>query len=467
MKKLNSKKFFISLLFVSALSSAAFSETEIIKPQDAEKVLTNEEKRAIKKEEARRAREKVDDYTGHQYTIEKNPVVENDYVKVQALSVPGTFGIYAFNKDTKAQVNLLSVLDKASSTFFSLKYGKDIYQLNKSANIVSEIRQTRNSVQCLYRLPNKARLLVDFMPVNKYDDVEFDYIKGDGVVKVTMYATNLSSKKTEVGVKGVFDTYLGENGIHFKTAGNLNYDAESKITDIENKQWVLSENSKYSIQFLLYGKGISAPETVFLTTKENLMKNEWEPNVIENRSFNTVVSYNNSELGVNWPLVELAQNETNVIVFYIALTPIKNIEVDNDVYVAPNGYVSTPENAPFVDDGSRPKTSAPETPVKTETVPNPSVVTPVQNPAAVYNPIEKLPKQNSGSYQLEKPVYDFVLPPVTKAQLDPVYIQQLIDRIYSLQNDPQLIDKSEIRRLNAELDQILLKIRSQRQEMKQ
>lgn len=466
MKKMNGKKIFASFLIISALSFQAFSESETAKNQPAERPLTNEEKRAIKKEEARRAREKTDDYTGHMYTIEKNPVVENDFVKVQALSVPGTFGIYAFNKDTKAQVNLLSVLDKASSTFFSLKYGKDIYQLNKSANIVSEIRQTRNSVQCLYRLPNKARLLVDFMPVNKYDDVEFDYIKGDGVVKVTMYATNLSSKKTEVGVKGVFDTYLGENGIHFKTAGNMNYDAEAKITDIENKQWVLSENSKYSIQFLLYGKGISTPKTVFLTTKENLLKNEWEPNVIENRSFNTVVSYNNSELGVNWPLVELAQNETNVIVFYIALTPIKNIEVDDYVFVAPNGYVSTPENAPFVDDGTRPKNTAVEV-ESAVAVPNPSVAVPPQNPPVVYNPLEKLPKQNSGSYQLEKPVYDFVLPPVTKAQLDPVYIQQLIDRIYSLQNDPQLIDKSEIRRLNAELDQILLKIRSQRQEMKQ
>ena len=47
---------------------------------------------------------------------------------------------------------------------------------------------------------------------------------------------------------------------------------------------------------------------------------------------------------------------------------------------------------------------------------------------------------------------------ITDSQLDPVYIQSLLDRIASLKEDGS-VDKSEIRRLSDELDAIFLKLR--------
>uniref|UniRef100_UPI002595CFE6 hypothetical protein n=1 Tax=uncultured Treponema sp. TaxID=162155 RepID=UPI002595CFE6 len=48
---------------------------------------------------------------------------------------------------------------------------------------------------------------------------------------------------------------------------------------------------------------------------------------------------------------------------------------------------------------------------------------------------------------------------VTEEQLDPEYIQNLLDHIASLSND---VDKEELARLNSELDSILAKLGVQR-----
>ena len=55
---------------------------------------------------------------------------------------------------------------------------------------------------------------------------------------------------------------------------------------------------------------------------------------------------------------------------------------------------------------------------------------------------------------------EFIVPPIRDYQLDPEYIQQLIDKIDSLQSSKD-VNKKEIMRLNAELDAILEKLRRQ------
>ena len=49
---------------------------------------------------------------------------------------------------------------------------------------------------------------------------------------------------------------------------------------------------------------------------------------------------------------------------------------------------------------------------------------------------------------------------VTEEQLDPEYIQNLIDHIAQLKNEEGQIDEKELARLNSELDSILTKLRS-------
>ena len=53
---------------------------------------------------------------------------------------------------------------------------------------------------------------------------------------------------------------------------------------------------------------------------------------------------------------------------------------------------------------------------------------------------------------------------ITDSQLDPVYIQSLLDRIASLKEDGS-VDKNEIRRLSDELDAIMLKLRQKNEKV--
>ena len=61
--------------------------------------------------------------------------------------------------------------------------------------------------------------------------------------------------------------------------------------------------------------------------------------------------------------------------------------------------------------------------------------------------------------EVKKPEVDFIIPPVDDYQLNPEYIQNLINRINSLQSNPEFVDRNEIKQLNAELDAIMKKIR--------
>lgn len=476
---------FILILFslpcVCAKTKAKKTEVEVQEGKDLKEIIYEEDDlskmqaimKSVREKEEKEKQSKIertDEYTGHTFTLSGRPVVQNDFIRVEALPSPGTVGIYAIDESTRERIKLISNYEKFSTTFFSLLCGKRVYQLNKSASVIQELRQTSNSVQILYRIPNKARVLLDFKPVNKKSTEEFEYIKGDGVLKVCVYVTNLGARQTFLGIKGIFDTYLGENSTHFKTAGGRNFDKEAKFTELEiaERQWVLSENNKNSIQFLFFGKGITTPEAVYLGNRDTLRMQQWIPSVHDDQSFNSVLAYNNSAVGLSWKGQYLEKNETVCVVFYIAATPIKKIEFEQTSEEdAPIQQVETPENAPFVaadglqqvsDDGSVIEPDSQIVKDAEKALADSGYVRSSGNTSGGFVPSSQPSFGNAAS---DKRV-DFVVPPVTKEKLDPVYIQQLIDRIYSLQNDPQLIDRSEIRRLNAELDSILMKIREQR-----
>ena len=95
-----------------------------------------------------------------------------------------------------------------------------------------------------------------------------------------------------------------------------------------------------------------------------------------------------------------------------------------------------------------------------------------ESPRGLFH-VDKLPKTNDSDSEKQdkepepkspnrdkRTGVDFIIPPIRDYQLDPAYIQDLIDKIDALQSSDN-VDQKTISRLNAELDAILEKLRRQ------
>ena len=402
------------------------SKEELIEERAALKLKQAEEKKKAKEEKAAakeklrlakqlakdKLREKKDKYLGIVYVPEKKYEIKRGLLRLTFKGTTGSFNVLAKGEDTP-ETALLSQYEGSSSTYFSAKVNNTVYRLNKDAGVSRELRKLSSGAQLAYTIEKKAQVVVDFVPVSSVMGAPED------MVRVTVYTTNISKNPETIAVKGVFDTILGEGtDYHFITSTGLKIRGEKKFGSMKTERSIISTNSRTSVQFVLYGQTIASPDWVSLSNRDSLAKGSWVPEITDDRSFNTVLAYNNSSIAVNWPAQILKPEETTSFSFYIVAG------VDSRV---PNGLA-------FIDQLNK-KVDAPVE------------VTEVKN----------------DQVELKKPAVDFIVSPsITDSQLDPEYIQNLIDRINALQSDPLTVDRQEVRQLNRELDAILEKIRQQK-----
>ena len=288
------------------------------------------------------------------------------------------------------------------------------------------------------------------------------------MLRVTVYTINLGKHTQSFAIKGVFDTVLGENtDAHFSTAAKSRINSEMQLFDLSDDLWIRSSNGNTSLQMLLCGKGINSPSYVTLANKDALALPMWVPQVQDTKSFSSVISYNNSAVGLNWKTAYIDPNRTSVITFYISVGIGGNEPAGKNFLaslaegktalsakippafqttnVAPDPAQISPdeiqtvyhENMPAVPEG--PVQTIKDTPLEVQDVSD--TEGPVQVLASVEEEKEELPETTAAA--------------VTKEQLDPEYIQKLLDHIAALEEDGSGVNDNEIQYLNEELDSIL------------
>lgn len=423
-KKINGKKaaaLLVALFFWGGVVFAAEDAVErdsLAQEENSGADMPSREKRQGKltRKEKAEAKElaslKTDAYLGTVYAPKKKYSISNGNLRVDFNSSTGTFNIYVKGKDSK-ETALLAKYDNSSSTSFYVMAGKEVFNLCKDAGVVRELRKTESGAQLAYFVENTFQVVSDFELLSSMPDKSAD------IVKVTVYVTNTSSDAEMFAVKGVFDTVLGEGSeFHFTTAAGTKIDRERQFDSMSFERSIISSSPKASMQLVLDGPSVSSPEKVSISNITNLQKDAWVFISVADRSFHSITSYNNSAVAVNWPGRTIAAGETYAIVFYIG--------------AGADG--AAPDVLAFVD-----------------SLPNVDWTSALATPDAG--------KGGAGEAQARRPGVDFIIPSVTERQLDPEYIQSLINRINALQSDPKTVDRQEVRQLNAELDAILETIR--------
>ncbi len=363
-----------------------------------------------------------DECTGWKYTVDKHAVAENRDVRIRLRGDNGTFALYTINSKGK-EVSLFSSYKSNSESFFVLKVGRKQYTLNSAGGVASEARKTENGVQLAYTIPGKAYCVLDFS-FPKNEAVE----SLQNIVRVTMYTVNIGETPQTFTLKGVFDTILGEaSGKHFSTAINEKLNYQKQLHSMKDDKWIRSANKNTAMQFMLDGYGISEPEEVSVTSLKLLTK-YWIPEVVDSKGFSMPASYNNSGVGINWKTAYLNPNDVDVKTFYLSIAE----------GVAPIYAGKEPAGLDFL--------SALE-----------------QETVFDGLPVKEVEEDISGSEVEIKEPEEVELSPaaqaVTEEQLDPEYIQNLIDYIESIKSEED-IETEELISLNEELDAIFERLRS-------
>jgi len=359
--------------------------------------------------------------------------LESGYVRLDINGTQGTFCLYVVNPDSKKREAVFATRDASSTTFFALKIGRLVYRLNRSYGIRCRVSKTQTGAELIYTVDNAAEV-----------SVLFDIFSSAGptaglpadMIKITVTTKNTGTSAKNFSMRGIFDTVLGELAAStFSTAGIRRINSEMQFSSMKNERWILSSNEKASAQFLLYGRGITEPESVTLANKDIISSSDWEVAYVPGRAFNSILSYNNSAVNILWGKSLLDPGAAMTESFYIAVAPADKTLHGEDYL----GEIAT----------AVPVVSAPAVPA----APVESAPPPVTVPAPVVTAVPAEQPKESVEFDVSK---------IKKDQLDPEYVRGLIKQINEMEADGSSLNKEKIRQLNAELDAILLILRQKK-----
>ena len=327
----------------------------------------------------------------------------------------GSFNIFVIDENNKEQ-SVFSTQNEFSASSFYLKCGKEIYKLNSASGVKTETLQTETGAVVKYTISNVAKVSIffDFMKSDEQNDYD--------MIKISAEIENLGTRQKKFALKGVFDTVLGEKDLnHFFSSENEAINTEKLFRTMKDERWFVSKNDKYSMQFLLDGVDITPVECVLLGNKTTFDSNAWIPNLKTEKSFDSFVSYNDSEVCIIWPEVSILPNEKDSFVFYIAF--------------AANG--EKPQGNYFIGDKKEVVEVKKEKPV-------------------VKKEVVKVPEEeNVKETKKEIPNVKFDVATLSREKLSQEYVAGLMERIANLEDSGKNVDREELLMLNAELDAIL------------
>lgn len=392
-------------------------------------------------------------YVGWVDSTGKDVVYKDGLVHLRLKQNLGTFNLGVINEKGKV-VPVLSTADEFTSSVTYLKTLKKTYTLRRDSYIDVFAARNKNGVELNYSYENVFDVNINFetMRSGEYD--------ASDMIKVTYTVTNRGIKKDEFAVKTIFDTVLGESDkYHFYTSENLPVKNEVAYRTMKNQKWFTSKNKNAAIEFILDGADTTAPEVVALANYSTFQKNTWEPEMTSYRAFDTVLSYNNSAVGIIWPAAKLKPGESAKNVFYISVASDEELPAGHKLIFKPEPEEEVKKVELKSEAGATNDVEAAEDDIEEAPVPVEEKVVEKAEEKLESLPVEVEPLPETPVSTEVLPEVDEKLNEVSDERLSAEYIQKLIDRISELENNTSKVDSEELDRLNEELDEILSALR--------
>ncbi|MDC7126300.1 MAG: hypothetical protein PQJ46_12085 [Spirochaetales bacterium] len=170
--------------------------------------------------------------------------------------------------------------------------------------------------QKITKTPNGARISWNSKELYVYEDFSFvaspDSAVADGI-KIRITIKNISEESMSVGLKYLFDTYLGEESKnHFYTEHDQSIVKETVLKGLMEKYWVSTADHDSPIGFLsmLDNTLVTPPDKVIFANWKRLNESGWILTTKEGRDFDLLpFSINDSAVSQYYYPVKLKKNE--------------------------------------------------------------------------------------------------------------------------------------------------------------
>jgi hypothetical protein len=221
-------------------------------------------------------------------------------------------------------VPLFLAEDPRTSTLEILEDNR-IHRMGDSGTFAQLAEQTPEGARFVWTSASLS-IVQDFRFTRGLDAREFN------ALEITVSVTNEGEDPSLVGVRFIYDTYLGErSNVHFITPGAPSISRETLLDPGPVNRYVASvtaPDAGYGFQIMLDGAPADEPEAAIVANWKRLIDSTWDYEVNESRNFNRLpYSINDSAVLVVYPTVQLAPGAAYSVTSYLG-------------DLAPEGYAS-------------------------------------------------------------------------------------------------------------------------------
>lgn len=344
----------------------------------------------------------------------------------------GSLGLF-LSPGSGSERSVLSTLGDSESAVFSVVVDGREYRMGSPS--VKKTISASGSELCK----------IDFTDGRRFvSSVELVPLDSGRTLEIRFSVINTDGKARKIMMRTMFDTVLGENSdAHFATGTGRHLFSEMQFDAAAMKRagGIRSSDARTSVAFGFNGL---IPNYTIVANRDVLRrilgKRSAVPRAEDGRSFSGVNSLSNSALAFFWGPFVLEPGVMKTVSVVVSMSD------SGEAKSSVEGEAMQEDDSAAVEEPPAAETPVPEEKGVSEGAQQPE-------PKAEEPPAEIQEKT--------RPSVDFIVTQVKDYQLDPVYIQGLVDRINALQSGKEkAVDKDEIKRLNAELDAILDKLNS-------
>lgn len=233
-------------------------------------------------------------------------------VKLELLNRYGRFSLSYLDDLQSDRYSSFLLDDDPRTSHFNVLVDNKVYRLGESYQFEQKVESSGDNPVYLWQS--------SFLSVR----MEFDFVASrkaalpDGLI-ISTTLTNLAQNSKSVGLKVLFDTWLGENvKNHFYTENDYGIDAEIDYQGRMPVYWVSGpEESPTRLQVMLRGQGVTEPDRLLFANWKRLDDASWEFDSSRGRSF-SMLPYSRNDSAVchyyNPLVLEPGEERTVVII---------------------------------------------------------------------------------------------------------------------------------------------------------
>lgn len=226
-------------------------------------------------------------------------LLQNDNIRVEYVDFNG--GVFLHSIEGKNKTPVIDTVDYAGSSFIGLGIDRHYYNLRNSGKVKFAGAKIEDKIEVIYTIDGKVILTVDYS------------IQGEDVLNIKYSIQNIDSQVHNISFKTIFDLILGEwQGGLYATDIKTKINSETIISDFRKHKYVLASDGVTGVKFILNDDFAKNAYKVVVAGKPYFENDAFEGRFQEGRSFNTVLSYNNSGIGFFYKSVVLEPEQEKI-----------------------------------------------------------------------------------------------------------------------------------------------------------